>query len=157
MHSFEIESELAAEPNRVWQHVVTPRGINHELMPIIGMTVPRPLRHASIDELPLGQPLGRSWMLLFGFLPVDFDQMTIAELEPGRRFLERSTMLSQSQWSHERIIEPCNGGCRVIDRLSWQGRLAILAVLFDVVVPVLFRHRHRRLRRRFGGSKSLRQ
>ena len=38
MHSFEIESALAAAPEKVWEHVVTPSGINGELMPLIRMT-----------------------------------------------------------------------------------------------------------------------
>jgi ligand-binding SRPBCC domain-containing protein len=154
MHSFEIESALAAAPEKVWEHVVTPSGINGELMPLIRMTTPRPLRGITIDRLPLGQPLGRSWMLLFGFLPVEFDRMTIAELDPGHRFLEQSTMLTQSRWSHERVIARQGAGSQIVDRLSWQGRFPVLSALFDVAVPMIFRHRHRRLRRRFGAARS---
>ena len=45
-------------------------------------------------------------MLLGGFLPVDYDDLCLAEIEPPRRFLERSRMLSMSIWQHERIVEP---------------------------------------------------
>jgi hypothetical protein len=134
----------------VWQRVVTPAGINDELMPLMRMTMPRHLRGATIDELPLRQRIGRCWMLLFGLIPVDYDDLALAEVEPGSRFLEESTMLTQSRWTHERVAEPADGGCRVTDRLSWQGRAKAFEVLYGMAVPILFRHRHRRLRRRFG-------
>ena len=53
-----------------------------------------------------GQRLFRSWLLVGGLLPVDYDDVSFAEVEPGRRFLERSSLLSQSVWEHERTIEP---------------------------------------------------
>ena len=151
MRAFEISSDLAATPETVWQRVVTPAGINDELLPLMRMTMPRQLRGATIDQLPLRQPVGRSWLLLFGLVPVDYDDLALAEVDPGRRFFEQSTMLTQSQWTHERIVEAHEGGCRVADRLSWQGRTKAFEMLYGLAVPVLFRHRHRRLRRRFGG------
>lgn len=150
MRSFEIASELAAKPETVWQRVVTPAGINDEVLPLMRMTMPRHLRGAMIDQLPLRQRVGRSWLLLFGVIPVDYDDLALAEVEPGRRFLEQSTMLTQSRWSHERILEPHDDGSRVTDRLSWEGRTKAFEMLYGVAVPVLFRHRHRRLRKRFG-------
>ena len=59
-------------------------------------------------------------------------------------------MLTQTLWSHERIVEPLAGGCRVSDRLRWRGRIRLLGVMYRIVVPLVFRHRHRRLARRFG-------
>ena len=35
---------------------------------------------------------------LLRVLPVEYDDLTIAELEPGRRFLERSTMMTLRRW-----------------------------------------------------------
>ena len=65
--------------------------------------------------------LGRSWILLGGLLPVDYDDLKLAELEPGRRFLERSRTLTFSVWQHERIVEPeGEGRCRVTDRLGFE-------------------------------------
>ncbi len=81
MHSFEIASDLSAPPEAVWRHAIGLRGINNELMPLMRMTMPRGLSDAAIDQMPLGRPLGRAWMLLFGLLPVDFDDLTIAEYE----------------------------------------------------------------------------
>lgn len=152
MHSFDISSDLAAAPEVVWRHVTGMDGVNGELMPLLRMTVPPALAGARLDELPVGRRAGRSWLLLLGFLPVDFDDLTIAEYEPGHRFLEQSAMLTQSRWEHERTVQPVGSGCRVVDRLRWQGRIAPLGALYRLAVPILFRHRHRRLRKRFGGQ-----
>lgn len=151
VYSFGIATNLTAAPELVWQHVTTMAGVNDEMVPLMRMTVPPGLAGMGLDELPLGRPAGRSWLLLLGFLPVDFDDLTIVEYGPGRRFLERSTMLTQSSWEHERRVEAVGGGCRVVDLLRWQGRFAPLGVLYRLAVPILFRHRHRRLRKRFGG------
>lgn len=63
----------------------------------------------------MGTPLGRAWLRLFGVIPFDYDCLTIVELEPGRRFLERSTMLSIRVVEHERSLTPGPGGTRVLD------------------------------------------
>lgn len=151
MHSFEISTFLSAPADLVWEHATEMTGVNGELHPLLRMTVPAGLNSATIADLPLGRPVGRSWLLLFGLLPVDFDDLTIAERGPGYRFLEKSVMLTQSYWEHERLVDHDGGGCRLTDRLRWQGRVPPLGLLYRLAVPILFRHRHRRLHRRFGG------
>jgi hypothetical protein len=97
--------------------------------------------------------LGRSWILLFGVLPVDYDDLGLERIDPGRGFLERSTMLSQRLWEHERTIEPlADGGCTVSDRVAWEPRLPLPGRLLRPLFGAFFRHRHRRLRRHFGGA-----
>lgn len=59
-------------------------------------------------------------------------------------------MMTQSQWWHERIVEPLPGGCRLTDRLSWRGRVRPLGTMYRLAIPMIFRHRHSRLRQRFG-------
>ena len=49
-------------------------------------------------------------------MPFDYDELTLVRLDPGRGFLERSRMLSQRLWEHERTLEPSGeGGCLVTD------------------------------------------
>ena len=79
-------------------------------------------------------------------LPFEYDDITLVELEPGRRFLERSPMLSQRSWQHERIVEPAEGGSRVTDRIRMEPRLGLPAAPLRPVFRAVFRHRHRRLR-----------
>ncbi|HUF84878.1 MAG TPA: hypothetical protein VMQ81_09845 [Acidimicrobiia bacterium] len=148
---FEIASVLGAAPSEVWTRVTTPEGINHELMPLLRMTVPRHLRTIDADTIPIGRKAFRSWGFLFGVIPFDYDDLTLARLDPGKGFLERSTMLSQRSWEHERTLEPVPEGTRVTDRLRFVPRFPP-GRFHRAFVATIFRHRHRRLRRYFGGD-----
>jgi hypothetical protein len=115
------------------------------------MTMPRALRGKAIDDVEVGVPLGRSWILLGRVLPVDYDDLCLAELEPGRRFLERSRTLTFAVWQHERTVEPVGeASCRVTDRPGFELKRALAWMpgaerVAAAVVRFLFRHRHRRL------------
>ena len=147
-----VASRLAARPDRVWDRVITPAGINDELRPIMRMTMPAGLERLDAAAIELGRPLGRSWVLLFGLIPIDYDEITLVRLEEGRGFLERSRMLSQRTWEHERTLEPAGeGGCLLTDRVRWEPRLGLPGGPLRPLFGFLFRHRHKRLRRRFGG------
>jgi hypothetical protein len=142
-----VSSELAAEAEKVWARAIDPRGINDELRPLMRMTVPRGLDDFGLDDPEPGR-IGRSWILLFGFLPFDYDDLNIVRLEPGRSFLERSSMLSMRHWEHERTLEPIGDGrCKLTDRLAWEPRLPLPGQLFRPLVQAIFNHRHRRLER----------
>jgi hypothetical protein len=125
---------------------VTPEGINHELAPILRMSMPRGLDGMTIDDAPIGETIGRSWIFLFGFLPVDYDDLCLVELEPGRRFLERSSLLSMRTWQHERMVEPLDdGSSRLTDRLTFEPRIPGTRGLARRIIAFLFRRRHRRM------------
>ncbi len=153
MHLVEQTSIIARPADEVWARAVSEEGINHELSPILRMTMPHGLRGRTIDDVEVGVPLGRSWILLGRVLPVDYDDLRLAELEPGRRFLERSRTLTFDPWQHERIVEPAGeGSCRVTDRLSFELKPAVAWIpgsvrIATAIVRSLFRHRHRRLNR----------
>ncbi len=95
---------VPAAPEAVWARVTTPAGINDELRPWLRMTIPPELRGKTIADLQAGRALGRSRLLLFGALPVDCDDLFLAEIGPGYRFRERSKMLSMRVWKHERVV-----------------------------------------------------
>ena len=153
MHSVEQSSVLPIAAARAWERATTEEGINDELRPLLRMTMPPGLRGKTVDDVEVGVPLGRSWILLGGLLPVDYDDLCLVELEPGRRFLERSRTLAFSVWRHERLIEPeGEGRCRVTDRLGFELKRPAAAVpggarASVAIVRFLFRHRHRRLER----------
>ena len=145
----EQRSTVNAPADVVWARVVTPEGINDEMRPLMTMSPPR---GTSLDlhTIEVGVPAGRCWLRLFGVIPFDYDDLMIAELVPGRRFHEKSSMLSLSRWEHERTVEPAGAGtCTVHDRLTFEGRIAILTPVFARVVRFFFAHRHRRLARHF--------
>jgi ligand-binding SRPBCC domain-containing protein len=146
-----VTSQLNAPASAVWERVITPEGINDEMRPFLRMTLPAGIEQIDPENVEIGVPIGRSWILLFGLIPFDYDEVCLARLEPGRGFLERSKMLSQRTWEHERTIEPMASGCTVTDRVSWQPRLGIPGAPLRPVIGWFFRHRHARLRRHFGG------
>ncbi|HET7296866.1 MAG TPA: hypothetical protein VFI66_06965 [Gemmatimonadales bacterium] len=149
-----ISSELAAPVAEVWAHVASLEGVNHELGPWFRMTAPAGTE-LSPATVPLGQQWFRSWLLLLGVLPVDYDALCIERIEAERGFLERSSMLSARVWEHERTLEPLpGGGTRVSDRVEFVPRIRLTVRLHRAVIRALFAHRHRRLRARFGAAGS---
>jgi ligand-binding SRPBCC domain-containing protein len=151
---FEVRSRVAAPSDAVWTRVTTPEGINDETTPVMRMTMPVSMRGRGIAELAPRTHVGRSWLLLFGVLPFDYDDLFIAELEPGR-FLERSSMLSMRVWEHERTVRPDGDGSLVTDRIGFElrGLLAVvpgLPALLCAALRRFFLHRHRRIARHFG-------
>ena len=146
----EFTSAVRAPAARVWDDVTRLDGINGELMPLMRMTAPREWAGRRIDDARPGQRLFRSWLLLFGLVPVDYDDLGIAEIGPGHRFLERSQMLSAARWEHERVVEEDGAdGSRVTDRLRFVPRWRPLGPVLRWFVPIVFTHRHRRLRHRY--------
>jgi ligand-binding SRPBCC domain-containing protein len=151
----EQQSIVDAPAEQVWARVVTPEGINDEVRPWMTMSMPRGAKSLTVDNVPVGTPIGRCWLRLFGVLPFDYDLLTIAELVPGRSFDERSTMLSMRSWRHERSVEPDGDAKTVVrDRITFEIR-ALLRPLTPIVAAglrALFGHRHRRLQRHFASA-----
>jgi ligand-binding SRPBCC domain-containing protein len=150
MREFVQMSKVNAQCDEVWERTVTPQGINYELFPFMRMTVPKPLKGKKIHELPLGTTIGRSWFLLFGLMPFDYDDISIAELDHGRRFREKSSMLSIENWEHERTLVQESDGCQVQDRIRFSLRKPFsyipgLESNIAKMLHSLFEHRHRRL------------
>ena len=155
---------LASPSEEVWAQAMTIEGVNYELRPLLRMTVPRRLRGMTIDSAPVGERLGRSWILLLGFLPVDYDDLCLAERGPGFRFLERSSLCSMRIWQHEREIAPDGPPdgqgverCRITDTLTFEPRRPVAWIpgaerVAAAVVSRLFARRHRRLAARYGGA-----
>ena len=149
----EHTSRLARPADEVWARVVTPAGINDELVPWMRMTVPRAWRGSCLADVEPGTKLGRSWILALGLLPVDYDDLGIAAIGE-RSFLEQSTMFSAESWQHERWVDPdpptAPDSCTVRDRVEFVPRRWVTVVpggvrIHRAIIVALFRHRHRRL------------
>ena len=148
----ERQSVVDAPAEQVWARVVTPEGINDEVRPWMTMSMPRGAQGLTVDNVPVGTPIGRAWLRLFGVLPFDYDRLTIAELEPGRSFDEQSTMMSMRQWRHQRSVTPDGDTKAVVhDRVTFQPRvwLRFATPVLKAGIGALFGHRHRRLQRHF--------
>ena len=122
-------SELRALPDAVWGRIASLDGTNHELRPWFRMTAPQGVE-LSPDTVPIGRRWFRSWILLFGVLPFDYDDLCLERIEPGRGFLERSTMLSATTWEHERALEQLGPDRTLLrDRVSFNPRIRFTARL----------------------------
>ncbi len=157
MPTVERASDLAADAEVVWAWVTTATGVNDELWPWMRMTVPRGWQDGSLATLEPGVTIGRSWILLFGIVPFDADDLTLAEVG-ALHFVERSPLLSAASWQHERRVTPTAAGrCRLVDRLTFEPRALTARLpggrrLHTAVITAIFRHRHRRVVRRFGAG-----
>ena len=138
MRSFRVSSLVHAAPEAVWERATTIAGVNAELWPLARMT--------GEGEIGVG-PLGRSWILLAGVLPIDYDDICLEAVEPGRGFRERSRLGSCSAWHHDRTLTTVAAGTRIVDEVAFTPRLRAIGGLLTVVFAATFRWRHRRLRR----------
>lgn len=148
----EVSSPVDAPPTQVWDRVTTAEGIDDELRPWVSMRMPRRWAGRSLDQVPVGEPLGRAWLWLFGVLPCEYDDLKLVEVTPGRGFREQSQMFALSSWGHERTLTPLAGGRTVVsDRLTFEPRRVLrpVAPVIERLVHALFNHRHRRLQRHF--------
>ena len=130
-------------------------GVNAELRPL-RMTYPPEAADIGAADAPLGQVLFRSWVLLFGVLPIDRHALALTAVNPGEGFQEDSTTWLQRYWRHERRLTPIPGGCRVTDRLEFEPRVATFAPVVKRVAGWVFARRHRYLRARFGTADGTR-
>jgi len=78
-----VSSRLDASPNAVWDRVITPEGINDEMRPYLRMTLPPGVGEINPETVEIGVPIGRSWILLFGLLPIDYDEVCLVRLDPA--------------------------------------------------------------------------
>lgn len=147
-YRFTLTSRLRANADVLWQHASSMDGVNAELAPV-RMSAPRGARLT--DDTPTGRLLFRSVVTLGGIVPLDLHMLTLASIEPGRGFHERSWSLLEASWEHVRTITPDGDGCVVTDDLRFTPRL--LGALVSRIAARAFANRHRYLRKRFGATE----
>ncbi len=150
-YSFILESKLTSSREKIWDWITSTKGISAELWPYLKMTIPRGITNITNLKINLGQRLFRSYVFLFGFLPIDYDDMTLIELENKVGFIEESPMGSMRMWRHERHIVECLEDSSVlilVDHITFEPRhfsRFIASFIFRV-----FQHRHRVLQKHLG-------
>jgi len=147
-----FESKVPSSPAELWHWSTSVRGVAEEMKPLLKLHFPKGMEHIPEDQDSMGKVLGNCRFMLFGMLPVDLSRLTFTEVEPGRRFVEQSPLLSMKSWRHERVIEPGADGTRVVDTLEFTPRAATPVVAW--FVSQLFEHRHKMLRRAFSERRS---
>ena len=147
-----VESKLPGTPGELWDWSTSVHGVDAEMGPVLKLEFPKGMTHIPRDRNVLGKPLGNCKFLLFGLVPVDLSRLTFVEVEPGRRFVEQSPLLSMKSWRHERVIAPGTDGTRVVDTLEFTPRFAPRMVKW--FISKFFQHRHAVLRRSFPERRS---
>lgn len=148
-----FESTLSCSPETAWSWITSVQGISKELRPYLRMTTPHDVRRLSDIQFVAGQRLFRSYVLLFGILPIDFSDLTLIELNPMKSFKEESPMGSMRFWRHERSIVHSPGPLQKItikDQLTFVPRFAPKIVAW--FIHQIFTHRHRVLRAGLGNN-----
>ncbi len=148
-----FESKVPRTPGELWNWSTSVRGVDAEMGPILKLEFPKGMTGVPQDGNSLGKPLGNCKFLLFGLVPVDLSRLTFVEMEPGRRFVEQSPLLSMKEWRHERLIDPAGDGTRVVDTVEFTPRFATRVVAW--FISKFFEHRHAVLRRQFGERRAL--
>jgi ligand-binding SRPBCC domain-containing protein len=150
-YSFIFESKLTSSREKIWDWITSAKGISAEMWPYFKMTIPHGITNITNLKITLGQRLFRSYIFLFGFLPIDYDDMTLIELKNKVGFIEESPMGSMRLWRHERHIVDCPEDSSVlvlVDHITFEPRHfshLIASFIFRV-----FQHRHRVLQKQLG-------
>lgn len=152
--ALQFDSELNCSRETLWQWITSVRGIRQEMRPLLYMTAPVNVSSLADLKVSPGLRLFRSYLLVGGLIPVDFLDLSLDEVVPGEVFVEKSVLGSMRSWRHERRLEEIGSGAvkrtRVVDELRFEPRFA--APVSRWLVRQLFDHRHRVLRRVFGGT-----
>jgi ligand-binding SRPBCC domain-containing protein len=143
-----FESKLAADIDTVWKWMISFHGISREMAPILRMSTPKGVTSLNSVALQPGVPMFRSWVKLFGIIPIDYTDLTLLSLTPHSGFVEQSKMGSMKVWRHERSVFPYQTGCRITDVLRFEPRLGGRIVI--EFVQRFFEHRHKMLRKYLG-------
>ncbi|MDH4482213.1 MAG: hypothetical protein QE279_05835 [Rhodoferax sp.] len=146
--SLSFETEVSATPEAAWVWITSFDGISKEMSPLVHMSAPKGVKDLSSVTFESGVPMFRSWITLFGVLPIDYSNLTLLTLNPGFGFVEQSPMGSMKLWRHERQIVALDAGCKITDTLTFEPRFA--GRLISGIVEVLFTHRHKMLSKYLG-------
>ena len=150
--SIRFESKLRASPERIWEWITSVEGISAEMRPFFRMTTPKRMRSLADVRVQPGTRMFRSYVFLFGFLPIDYSDMTLVQLNPGVGFVEQSPMGSMKLWRHERYMAPCASepeAVLLVDQLTFQPRMA--RGLVGWFIRRVFTQRHKVLRENLNG------
>ncbi|MCZ7586654.1 MAG: hypothetical protein M5R36_26800 [Deltaproteobacteria bacterium] len=145
-----IASELNAPASVVWARIGTMPGVNDELLPAhphdLPARIPRAARCRGADGR--GALSERDSSLQRH--PDRLAFLRMRRVDEGRGFVEDSRSLLQRRWGHTRTLEALGDNrCRVTDTVTFTPRLLVLPALAEAIVGLVFRHRHRRLRRHY--------
>ncbi len=150
---FEMSTVIQqADIQDVWNRIETWEGVNYELAPLVRMTVPA--NFPKVSDIPAdGKIHFVSYILLFGFLPIDAHKFGLRAVEAPHFFDERSHNFMMKVWTHKRTVASAGKSVVVTDTCSLTPRLPLSGGLLTFVYRQVFRWRHRRLARYFASRQ----
>jgi ligand-binding SRPBCC domain-containing protein len=138
-------TRFLASPEEVWQLKNRLETANRECAPLLRMSG-GPAE--TLDDLA-GQGLPYSFearLGLLGALPGPAWPVEITELEPNRRYVDRSSNAWFSEWEHEHLLEPASDATRYVDAVTFTPRVGPARLVRRMVLE-FFLHRHRQAAR----------
>jgi len=149
MRHLVVSTELNVSPREFWAEQSL-AAVNFELAPWFRMSAPKEWGGFLLKDWQGHGPPFKSWVLLFGFVPIDRHAFGTLEFSQDRGFVETSSSWVNRVWRHERTVKQTAGGCEVVDRLQYLPRLPVASFLLKAIYILVFRHRHNKLRARYG-------
>lgn len=147
-YSLTFSTQLYVPPSEAWKWITSFAGISKEMKPYLRMSTPDGVTNLATAEYVPGKRLFRSWIILFGLVPVDYSDLTLMYVEEGSGFVEQSPMGSMRLWRHGRRLTSNGAGCIITDGLTFEPRIA--GWLSYRIVRAFFAHRHRNLAKYLG-------
>ncbi len=148
MPEFVMETTLPVSPETLAYDLLNMSGVNEELFPYLKMTSPNAWQHKPIAEWPRNESLFTSTILLLGLIPIDRHEFRMIDVDPSG-FKESSRSWTNHEWQHERKISAHQMGATVKDVVTYQSKVALMGRLFLPVYRLVFKHRHRRLAKKY--------
>jgi hypothetical protein len=127
------------------------QGVNYELSPIIHMTASFEWNDRPLTEAPVNEKLFNSIILLYGFILIDIHHLSFKKIFKNG-FREASSSVLMKHWNHCRKIESFEQGCLLTDEISFSTRIPFSDVVIRPIYSFVFKHRHERLKRKFGSG-----
>jgi len=146
VYRLRIRSRLATDRRTLWAHASSMDGVNAELAPV---HMSHPADAVIASDVPLGRPLFRSVVTLWGFVPLDVHELALVDVRPGEGFHESSRSVLERRWIHRRSLADAPDGVEIVDEVEFEPR--ILGSLVARIIGETFERRHACLRRLFPG------
>ena len=148
MPTLELEVTLPISATQLSNDLLSMDGVNAELWPYLKMTTPKDFCANPIDQWPINKNIFTSKVLLLGVLVFDIHQFKFKSVSK-MGFNESSQSLLNSVWCHDRSLKKHDSHTIVRDVVHYQCRFNLLGWLLKPVYKMLFKHRHKRLIKKY--------
>ncbi len=151
--TFEEMSHINISAADFMDNQLTMIGVNYELGPFLRMSCPKEWEQRLLTEWQTGASLFRSVISVLWVLPIDVHTFYMESVS-AHGFEEHSSSWMNSLWAHKRTVEADGASCKIHDVVEFTPRVRIIGALASLIYKTVFKHRHKRLKVRFGAKPS---